>query len=106
MKLVSTIGKQSPLFLGIPALALAFVLWVGYEMAAPRWPWVFCWSEVRQANKVVAAVNSFQSRHGRLPDTLADMGMEDCESGLVYYEQMSDSTFIVWFGTVLGESAV
>jgi len=92
MKLVSTLRKQNPFVLGVTALALAFVLWVGYEMAAPRWPWVFYWSKARQANKVIAAVNSFQSRYGRLPNTLADIGLEDSESGPGYYQKTSDST--------------
>jgi hypothetical protein len=105
MKLVSTLRKQNPFILGIMAFALAFVLWFGYQMAAPRWPWVFYWSEARQANKVIAAVDSFQSHYGRLPDTLADIGLEDSESGPVHYRKTSDGTYIVWFGTVLGESA-
>jgi hypothetical protein len=33
------------------------------------------------------------------------MGLEDSESGPVYYQKTTDSTYIVWFGTVLGESA-
>lgn len=84
---------------------MALVLWVGYTMTATRWPWIFDWSEVRQANKVIASVNSFKSYHDRLPDTLADVGLEDSESGPVYYQKSSDSTYIVWFGTGLGESA-
>jgi len=105
MRLVSTLRKQNPLVLGIVFFALAFVLWVGFVTPAPRWPWVFYWSEARQANKVIAAVDSFQSRYCRLPDTLADIGLKDSESGPVYYEKTSDSTYIVWFGTELGESA-
>lgn len=104
MKFVSTL-RQHPFVRGIAALGVVFVLWVGYEMAATRWPWVFCWLEVRQANKVIAAVDSFQSRHGQLPNTLADMGLPDSEAGPVYYRKTSESTYIVWFGTVLGESA-
>ena len=33
------------------------------------------------------------------------IGMEDSESGPVYYQKTSDSTYIVWFPTILGESA-
>jgi len=105
MKFVSTLRKQNPFVLGIAAFALAFVLWGGYIMAAPRWPWVFYWSEARQADKVIAAVDSYRSRYGRLPNNLADIGLEDSESGPVYYQKTSDSTYIVWFGTRLGESA-
>ena len=105
MRPVSILGRQNPFVLGIAAVVLALVLWLGYTMAATRWPWIFDWNEVRQANKVIASVNSFQSRYGRLPDTLADMGLEDSESGPVYYQKTTDSTYIVWFGTVLGESA-
>ena len=97
--------KQNPFVLGIVSLAILLVLWLGYEVAAPRWPWVFYWSKARQANKVIAAVNSFQSHYGRIPSALADLGLEDSESGPVYYQKTSDTTYIVWFGTVLGESA-
>ena len=105
MNLVSTLRRQNPFVLGIAALTIVFVLWVDYEMAAPRWPWVLYSSEAGQANKVIAAVNSFQSRYGRLPNTLVDIGMEGFESGPIYYQKTSDTTYIVWFGTVLGESA-
>ena len=105
MRPLSIRRRHNPFVLGIAAVALALVLWVGYMMVATEWPWIFDWSEVRQANKVIASVNSFQSHYGRLPNTLADMGLEDSESGPVYYQKTSDSTYIVWFGTVLGESA-
>jgi hypothetical protein len=105
MRPLSILRRQNPFVLGVAAVALALMLWVGYMMAATRWPWIFDWGDIRQANKVIASVNSFQSRNGRLPNTLADMGLEDSESGPVYYRKTSDRTYIVWFGTVLGESA-
>src|SRR5215831_8172790 len=105
MRLFLILRRQNPLVTGIAAIALIFVLWSGYTIAATRWPWIFDWGEVRQANKVIASVNSFQSRYGRLRDTLADMGLEGSESGPIYYRKTSDRTYIVWFGTVLGESA-
>ena len=77
MRPLSILRRQNPFVLGIAAVVLALVLWLGTTMAATRWPWIFGWNEVRQANKVIASVNSFQSRYGRLPDTLADMGLED-----------------------------
>jgi|SRR5215472_1124934 len=105
MRLLSILRRQNRFVLGIAAIALAFVLWIGYMRAATQWPWIFDRSKVRQATKVIAAVNSFQSRYGRLPDTLTDIGLEDSESGPAYYKKTSDSEYIVWFGTVLGESA-
>ena len=74
-------------------------------MASTRWPWIFYRSEVRQANELIASVNSFQSRYGRLPNSLTDMGLDNSESGPIYYRKTSNSTYIVWFGTMLGESS-
>ena len=105
MKFIS-IRRRNPFVLGIIAVALCLVLWIGYERAEAQWPWVFYWSEVRQANIVIAAVNSFQARYGRLPNNLAEVGLEDSETGPIYYDQTSDGTYIVWFGTTLGESAM
>jgi len=105
MELISKLRKRHPFVRGVAVLAVILAIWVAYQMAAPRWPWVFYRSKARAANKVIAAVNSFQSRNGRLPNSLADVGLEDFELGPVYYRKTSDRTYVVWFGTVIGESA-
>ena len=89
--------------------AVAFfsvTLWVAHSVAATRWPWVFYWSEVRQAKKVIAAVNTFQVRTGHLPETLSETGLADSSVPDVFYQKNGEGEYIVWFGTVLGESAI
>jgi hypothetical protein len=105
MKFNLSLARKHPVFVGITSLFLCFILWIAYAIAATRWPWVFDWGEVRRANKVIAAVNSYQAEHGRLPETLTEVGIEDPDSLDVFYRKTSDGTYIVWFGTVLGESA-
>jgi 3-mercaptopyruvate sulfurtransferase SseA len=61
---------------------------------------------MKRANLVIAAVNSFQSRTGGLPNNLDATGIKDSQSLGVYCQKTSDSSYIVWFGTVLGESAI
>jgi len=105
MNFLRRLRKRSFFVLGCGALGLALALWVGYAVAATRWPWVLDREKVREANRIILAVESFQSRTGRLPETLADAGVGNPESLEVFYRKESDSTYIVWFGTVLGESA-
>jgi hypothetical protein len=40
---------------------------------------------MRQATKDLAAVTSFRARNGRLPETLAEAGIEDSASPDVFY---------------------
>ena len=104
MDLISILRRKNPFLVGIAAVVLVLVLWAAYAVAATRWPWVFDRGEVRRANKVIAAVNSLLAQHGRLPEALPEAGIVS-DSFDVYYRKTSDSTYIVWFGTVLGESA-
>jgi len=101
----NSILRNHPVLTGAVAVFLCLVLWVAYAIAATRWPWVFDWEEIRRANKVIAAVNSYQVQHGRLPESLSDVGIQDSDALGVYYRRESSGTYIVWFGTVLGESA-
>ncbi|UWZ84923.1 hypothetical protein [Occallatibacter riparius] len=51
-------------------------------------------------------VETFQRVHGRLPDSLSEIGERDGESGPVYYQKQKDGSFVVWYGLRLGESEV
>ena len=105
MRFNSSLVRRHPVLVGVAAVFLCLALWIAYAVAATRWPWVVDWAEVRRANKVIAAVNSYQAKNGRLPESLSEVGIEDPDSLDVYYRKTSDSTYVVWFGTVLGESA-
>ncbi len=59
---------------------------------------------VKQGNEVVHKVESFKKTNGRLPNSLSEIGIEEKEEGPIYYDKKSDTRYIVWFGTILGES--
>jgi hypothetical protein len=103
--MVPTFIRKHPILLGIATVFLCLVLLIAYSMAATRWPWVFYWSEVKEANKIISAVDSFRAKHNYLPETLTEAGIDESGSGRVYYMKSADNAYIVWFGTVLGESA-
>ena len=63
------------------------------------WGW-----EIHQANALVVKIKAFHHRQGKLPTSLRDVGMRDSEEGPFYYQKCSDTRFLVWFGTSLGES--
>jgi hypothetical protein len=63
-------------------------------------------SHRRKGNRVVDEVKTFQRTHGRLPDSLTEIGESGDESGPVYYQNQGDQSFIVWYGLRLGESEV
>jgi hypothetical protein len=64
-----------------------------------------CNSSKRAAgDHVIAQVEKFKQQHGKVPDSLEEIGIKADESGPIYYEKKSDSHYIVWYGTSLGES--
>ena len=61
--------------------------------------------KLAKGNEVVAKVESFRKDKGRLPNSLSEIGIEETESGPIYYRKESESKYTVWFGKELGESA-
>lgn len=57
-----------------------------------------------KAKRIVDKVEEFKKTNKRLPDTLADLGIQETKIGSIYYEKLSKDHYIVWYGTVLGES--
>ncbi len=58
------------------------------------------------ANRAIERVEQFRETKGRLPRSLAELGMAEDESGPVYYCKSAESEYIVWYGTTLGESNI
>ncbi len=56
------------------------------------------------AGKVIEKIEKFQKENGRLPENLSEIGILEKEEGPVYYQKKDAESFIVWFGTSLGES--
>lgn len=61
--------------------------------------------QIEAGNKVINRIESFRRDQGRLPNSLAELGIEEKEEGPIYYDKKTDTKYILWFGTDLGESA-
>lgn len=60
--------------------------------------------KIKQGKVVVTKVEIFRNEKNRLPNSLNEIGIEETESGPIYYRKESESIYIVWFGKQLGES--
>lgn len=60
-------------------------------------------SRHKAGDNVVAKVEKFRKSNGRLPNALSDIGIKEDESCPCYCKTGDDS-YIVWYGTTLGES--
>jgi len=61
------------------------------------------YSERKASNNIVAKVEVFKKSTGRLPKALSEIGIEESESCPCYCKSGDDS-YMVWYGTTLGES--
>ena len=65
--------------------------------------WLFHRRDFRVGSNIISRVESFRTIHGRLPETLAEVGINDSDLG-VFYEKTGAEQYQVWFGTSLGKS--
>jgi hypothetical protein len=86
-------------------MTLSVVLGFVLVMAPSRWPTTFCRSQMRQARRDIAAVDSFRVKYNRLADTLSEAGVSESDPESVFYQNQEKDKYIIWFGTTLGESA-
>jgi hypothetical protein len=57
-----------------------------------------------QGNKIVAKIDAFNNKNKRLPNSLSEIGIEEKLEGPIYYQKVTDTKYVVWFGKELGES--
>jgi hypothetical protein len=60
--------------------------------------------KVKTGNEIVNKIENFKKDKGNLPKTLSEIGIEEKEEGPIYYRKESETKYILWFGTTLGES--
>jgi len=61
------------------------------------------YAEREASNEIVAKVEQFKKSTGHLPNALSDLGIEENE-GCPCYCKTSNDSYMVWYGTTLGES--
>ena len=50
-----------------------------------------------QGNEVVSKIENFRKVKGRLPNSLTEIGIEETESGPIYYKKESETKYTLWF---------
>ncbi|MCU1289256.1 MAG: hypothetical protein JWN60_1485 [Acidobacteria bacterium] len=61
-------------------------------------------NKIAIGSDVAAKIEIFRNKNGKLPNSLTEIGIEESESGPIYYEKQSESKYILWFGKELGET--
>lgn len=61
-------------------------------------------SKQQVGNGVIEKIEAHRKANGRWPHSLSELGVAEDESGPVYYCKTTQTEYIVWYGTALGES--
>lgn len=78
-----------------------FLLFIGVSGCCDR----LCQRE-RYAQDLVNQVEEYKKENKRLPVSAGELGLEEEEDAMAFYEQTTDSTYTIWYGTSLGSSKV
>jgi hypothetical protein len=92
------LGMKRSYYLAIVALAFAAItLALAANFAG--------WRPLKRvaSNTAISEIEEFRKAKGRLPNSLTEVGVEDDESCPCYCKT-GDRSYIVWYGTTLGES--
>jgi hypothetical protein len=54
--------------------------------------------------QAINKIEDFRQKNHALPQYLGQIGIEETESGPIYYQTTTDSTYTIWYGLTLGES--
>lgn len=59
---------------------------------------------MQEGNKIVEKIEEYRMIHNNLPNNLQDVVQSEYVGDVLFcYEKESDTSYIVWFGTTLGE---
>jgi hypothetical protein len=61
-------------------------------------------SKQTKGDEIVAKVENFRVNKHRLPKSLSAIGIGETEEGPIYYKQLSETRYQVWYGSRVGES--
>lgn len=57
---------------------------------------------IRQAGPIHSALEDYHAQHGTYPESLSAAKIS--EPNELYYQREPDGSYLLWFGTTLGES--
>ena len=58
------------------------------------------------AELIIEKVEIFKIENGRLPNNVTEVGLDDKQMHLSFYQKTSDTNYMVWYGLGLGESKI
>ncbi len=84
-------------------MIVAMILVIGY--LAIFGPDALVWrAEINKGNGIVVRINSFREQRGYLPQSLSEIGLDGKDLDKYFYQDCSNSRYLLSFGTELGES--
>jgi hypothetical protein len=82
---------------------VALILVIGY--LAFFGPDALVWrAEINKGNGLVVRIDTFREQRGHLPQSLSEIGLDSKDLDKYFYQECSDSRYLLSFGTELGES--
>ena len=95
-------SRSAKWLLGGVLLVVALGAFLFLEYIGP--PNVIWRSEIRKGNRLISDIEAFHRVHGRLPAELSELSKGPTEQEKLFYQRCDETSYIVWFGTTLGES--
>jgi len=59
---------------------------------------------INKRNKIVAKLEKYKKEQNKIPNSLNQIGIKKTEEGPLYYQKIDSTSYIISFGTSLGES--
>ena len=82
-------------------VAVLLGIYLYLEFLGP--PKVVWRGEIREGNRLISEIDAFRRSHSRLPSELSEVGTRAAEQQF-FYQKCSETNYVIWFGTTLGES--
>lgn len=57
-----------------------------------------------KAKDYIEKIEKFKIENDRLPRSLSEIGIDETLEGPIFYQKRDSSEYILWYGTILGES--
>ena len=81
-------------------VSMTLLIIVAAPTIAPKWRQM---ELMRQSEPIHEALKAYHQKHGGYPESLDPIGISSREEGPIYYQREGGS-YLLWFGTSLGES--
>jgi hypothetical protein len=101
--------KKKHLILLLTLVICIFIAWFIYN-SFREWECCDYTKKFKKANEIIQKIENYRKCHGRLPESLKDVGYEQEEKvfgGPIFYDKTDSDKYIIWFGAgSLGSSCI